>query len=84
MEEFIQYFTEQAAAMKLAAFIWAMPNGRWRIQINWTEQCKRGGDMIIAFAEEMEAETAYKEAYKRLKEWIKTHKEEINERIRNM
>lgn len=84
MEEFIQYFTEQAAAMKLAAFIWALPNGRWRVQINWTEQCKRGGDMIIAFAEETEAETAYRETYKRLKEWIKTHKEEINERIRNV
>lgn len=84
MEELMRYFTEQAAAMKLAAFIWAMPNGRWRVQINWTDKCKRGGDMIIAYAEETEAEAAYRETYKRLKEWIKTHEEEINERIRHM
>lgn len=40
--------------------------------------------MIIVFAEETDREEAYKAAYERLNQWIETHEEDINERIRHM
>ena len=64
----------------LAAIISKTPYGQWRIQVNWSNACKRGGDMIIAYAEEPYREAAFK----RLKEWLNTHEEDINARIRNM
>ncbi len=74
MNEFFELFERQAHRLKgLVAIITIAPNGHWRVQVNITEACKRGGDMIIAFAEEPDREEAYKAAYERLNKWIETH-----------
>lgn len=85
MNEFLKYFNRQASRLKgLAAIITIAPNGQWRVQVNWKDACKRGGDMIIAFSEETDREEAFEAAYERLNQWIETHEEDINERIRHM
>ena len=85
MNELFKLLEEQAEKMKgLAIFISRAPSGDMRVQVNWTNACKRGGDMILAFAEESNTEEAFKAACERLKKWIEEHKEEINERIRYM
>lgn len=85
MNEFFNLIDEQAPRLKgLAAIISKAPYGQWRIQVNWSNACKRGGDMIIAYAEEPYREEAFEAAFKRLKEWLNTHEEDINARIRNM
>lgn len=85
MNEFFDYFYRQAQRLKgLATIITIAPNGQWRVQVNWKEACKRGGDMLIVFAEEPDKEEAYKTAFERLNQWIETHEEDINERIRHM
>lgn len=74
MNEFFDYFYRQANRLKgLAAIVTIAPTGHWRVQVNITEACKRGGDMIIVFSEETDREEAYKAAYERLKQWIETH-----------
>ena len=85
MNEFLTYVMKQAERIRgLAAIITLSPRGDLRIQVNWTNACKRGGDMIIAFAEEPNTEEAFRAAFERLKQWIENHEEEINERIRYM
>ena len=85
MNEFFAYAYEQAKRIKgLATIITLSPKGDLRIQVNWKDACKRGGDMIIAYAEEPDTREAFREALERLKKWINEHEEKINERIRYM
>lgn len=85
MNDIFKLLDEHAVRMKgLAIIISKAPHGQWRVQVNWTNACKRGGDMLIAYAEEPYREEAFKAAYERLKKWIQEHEEEINERIRYM
>ena len=85
MNEIFKLLDEQAVRMKgLAIIISKAPYGQWRVQVNWTNACKRGGDMLIAYAEEPYREEAFKVAFEKLKKWINEHEEEINERIRYM
>lgn len=85
MNKFFELFYRCAGKMKgLALIVTIAPYGQWRVQVNWKDACKRGGDMIIAFAEEPDKEEAYEAAYERLNKWIETHEEDINEKIRHM
>jgi len=85
MNDFLNLINRQASRMKgLTAIISIAPHGQWRVQVNWKEACKRGGDMIIAFSEETDREEAFRAAFERLNQWIETHEEDINERIRHM
>ena len=85
MTKLFELINKNAGRMKgLAAIITIAPNGQWRVQVNWKDACKRGGDMIIAFSEETDREEAFEAAYERLNKWIETHEEDIYERIRHM
>lgn len=85
MNELFKLIDEQAPRLKgLAVIISKTPYGQWRIQVNWSNACKRGGDMIIAYAEEPYREEAFRATFERLEKWINEHEEVINERLRSM